>query len=76
MADNPAETEFRNFIRKWWSSTLLTDTPQVRSIFAAGAAYALERLRDNWSKKEWQRIVDDFSEWGNRSSSTPFGDND
>jgi hypothetical protein len=53
------EAEFQRTIDQW-ESKLFTDSPQGRSIFAAGAVCVLRALEEHCDADEWEAVREDF----------------
>ena len=53
------EEEFQHTIDQW-GSKLFADSPQGRSIFAAGAASVLRALEEHCDADEWETVRQDF----------------
>ena len=53
------EAEFQRTIDQW-ESKLFADSPQSRSIFAAGAACVLRALEEHCDADEWEALRQDF----------------
>ena len=54
-----ADEHFEKTLEQW-SSRLFTDSPQGRTLFAAGAGWALMRLHDKFTKAEWDKLYRDL----------------